>query len=330
MWRSTSGVAVDDVVPSMGFGSPGIREEEGEVGRRSGWMFLAAGLAALALGGTARADEGKLLLTGGVSQVEGAGGGGLVPWALISGYETRDGIGVTVHMTYVPVSKFTLYSPGFAVGIHDRVEISYASDSFDTGTSLAPFYGALSSFGVRNGFAFRQDVFGLKVKVYGDAVYDQDRLLPQIAIGGFYKEDEDHGLTRALGAKETNGIDYYVAATKLILSQSLLLDATIRMTKANEFGILGFGGPTNNDYQAEFEGSAAFLVSKRFVVGAEFRQKPNNGLIGGAEGEERAYDIFTAYALNKHVSLTGGFVDLGKIATYARQRGAYLSLQFAY
>ena len=53
-------------------------------------------------------EGGKLLATGGVSQVEGAGGGGLVPWALISGYESRDAVGVTVHETYVPLSDFTL------------------------------------------------------------------------------------------------------------------------------------------------------------------------------------------------------------------------------
>lgn len=291
-------------------------------------LVMAAGMIFCAT--AARADQGKLLLTGGVSQVEGAGGGGLVPWALITGYETRDGVGITAHMTAVPLADFTLYAPGFAIGIHDRVELSYAANYFDTGDSLAPFYGALSAFNVHDGFTFRQDVFGAKVKLIGDAVYDQDRLLPQIAVGAMYKVDEDHRLLRALGARATSGIDYYVAATKLILSQSLLLDATIRMTKANEFGILGFGGPRNNDYQPEFEGSAAFLVSKRFAVGAEYRQKPNNGLIGGAEGEQRAYDIFAAYALNKTVSLTAGYVDLGKIATLAQQRGAYLSLQFTY
>ena len=35
-------------------------------------------------------DMGKLTATGGVSQLEGAGGGGLTPWALITGYGTRD------------------------------------------------------------------------------------------------------------------------------------------------------------------------------------------------------------------------------------------------
>lgn len=37
---------------------------------------------------------GRLLLTGGVSTIEGAGGGGIVPWALIGGYGTRNELGV--------------------------------------------------------------------------------------------------------------------------------------------------------------------------------------------------------------------------------------------
>ena len=44
---------------------------------------------------------GKLLLTGGVSTVEGAAGGGLVPWALIGGYGTRDQVGGNVFVTRV-------------------------------------------------------------------------------------------------------------------------------------------------------------------------------------------------------------------------------------
>lgn len=52
-------------------------------------------LLAVALSGQASAADlrpgGKLLLTRGVTQAEGAGGGGLAPWALITGNETRDG-----------------------------------------------------------------------------------------------------------------------------------------------------------------------------------------------------------------------------------------------
>ncbi len=56
-------------------------------------------------------DQGKLLATGGVSAVEGAGGGGLAGWALITGYGTRDGIGANVHDTFVGLPDYQLLPP---------------------------------------------------------------------------------------------------------------------------------------------------------------------------------------------------------------------------
>ena len=50
----------------------------------------------------------KLLLTGGVSQVEGAAGGGLTPWALIGGYGTNNEVGGNVHYTYVKTGDYNL------------------------------------------------------------------------------------------------------------------------------------------------------------------------------------------------------------------------------
>src|ERR1700753_2930791 len=82
-------------------------------------------------------DSGKLLATAGVSQVEGAGGGGLVPWALITGYGTRDGIGANAHVTYVHLPDFTLATEGVAAGLSDRLELSYAYQGFDTGATGA-------------------------------------------------------------------------------------------------------------------------------------------------------------------------------------------------
>ena len=41
----------------------------------------------------------RLLATGGVSQVEGSGGGGLVPWALITGLGTVDEVGGSAFCT---------------------------------------------------------------------------------------------------------------------------------------------------------------------------------------------------------------------------------------
>ncbi len=262
-------------------------------------------------------DSGKLLATGGVSNVEGAGGGGLATWALISGYGSRDGVGFNAHGTYIRTGDYSLWSGGAAIGLFDRVELSYAHQSFDT-----QHVGAL--LGLGQGFTIDQDIYGAKVKVVGDAVYDQDSWLPQIAAGVQYKHNDRGWLIKAIGGASDDGTDYYVAFTKLFLAQSLLVDATVRETKANQFGILGFGGDKDNGYSTEFEGSAAYLFSRNFAVGAEFRTKPDNL---GIAREDNAWDLFAAYFLTKNVSLTAAYVDLGNIVIKDHQNGAYLSVQ---
>jgi hypothetical protein len=284
------------------------------------WNLVLAGLAlALAGGGGAAAEElrpgGKLLLTGGVSSLEGAGGGGLATWALVTGYETREGVGGNVHATGVALSDYTLRSVGAAAGFYDRVELSYARQAFDTGKTGA-------KLGIGSGYTFHQDVYGGKLRLFGDAVYDQDRLIPQVAVGVQYKANDRGGLVRALGARDDDGVDYYVAATKVLLGQSLVLNGTVRATKANQTGLLGFGG--QHGYTAQFEGSAGYLVSKRLLVGAEYRTKPDNLAFAR---EDDAFDLYAAYAVNKHLSVTAAYVDLGDIATFRNQRGLYLSLQ---
>src|SRR3954467_12102035 len=83
------------------------------------------------------ADEGKLLLTAGFTDAEGAGGGGLVPWAVITGYGTNQSWGANAHYTNVDVNEFELRTYGVAVGAFDRVEISAARQDFEiTGTAL--------------------------------------------------------------------------------------------------------------------------------------------------------------------------------------------------
>jgi hypothetical protein len=262
-------------------------------------------------------DSGRLLLTQGVSNIEGAAGGGLATWAVISGYGTRDAVGGNAHATYVDLPGYTLQDYGASVGLFDRVELSYAREIFDTGKTGG-------KLGLGDGFAFDQDVFGAKLKLIGDAVYDQDSLIPQVAVGLQYKHNDRAAIIHAVGGKDADGVDFYAAATKVLLDQSLVLDATLRVTKANQTGLLGFGGDRSNDYHAEFEGSAGYLVTRKLVIGGEVRTKPNN--LGFAR-EDTWYDLFAAYTLNKHLSATLAFADLGSIATIKNQQGVYLSLQ---
>ena len=81
--------------------------------------------AANGISGRLLADSsGRLLATGGVSTIEGAGGGGLSTWALITGYGTDSQIGANVHYTGAKTRDYSLQSGGVAIGLYDRVELS--------------------------------------------------------------------------------------------------------------------------------------------------------------------------------------------------------------
>jgi hypothetical protein len=289
-------------------------------------ILMALAITATATNATAQSqalpDMGKLLATGGVSQVEGAGGGGIVPWALITGYGTRDSWGANAHYTYVSTQDYKLDTYGVAIGLADRVELSVASQTFKG--SLAPL----------DNLNIKQDILGVKVKLVGDAVYEQDHWLPQIAVGAMYKDNKGIkglgalGVTNVtqLGARDDKGYDYYVAATKILLEQSLLLNLTLRATKANQMGLLGFGGDQGDSRKIMPEVSAAYLINRHLAVGAEYRRKPHNL---GVDPEKAYYDAFVAWFPTKHVSVTAAYANLGKITVFnpKTQRGLYLSVQ---
>jgi hypothetical protein len=282
------------------------------------WL-LAAMLASAA---QASPDMGKLLATGGVSQLEGAGGGGLTPWALITSYGTRDSWGANAHATRVQTQDYALATYGASAGIADRVELSAATQDFRG--SQAPL----------DQLRIKQDIFGVKVKLMGDAVYEQDSALPQLAIGAMYKRNKGVGglgalgvtNVRQLGAKDDRGTDYYLAATKILLDQSVLLNGTLRATRANQMGLLGFGGDRGDRYRVKLEASAAYLLSRKMVAGIEYRAKPHNLDI---DDEKAYYDVFFAWFPNKNLSVTAAYAVLGDITMLnpTRQRGAYLSVQ---
>jgi hypothetical protein len=284
-------------------------------------IVLAVAALSLAAANPARAEEwvwgGKLKLTRGVASVEGAGGGGIASWALITGNETHNGVGGEISATAVRLPNYDFRAVSGGLGLFDRVELSYAHQWFDTDSTGA-------KLGLGKGFTFEEDVVGAKVRLIGDAVYGQDSWMPQVSVGAQYKHNDQNAIIHAIGGKSDSGVDYYLAATKILLDSSLVLDATVRATKANQTGILGFGGDKNNNYQPQFEGSAGYLINKQLLVGVEYRTKPDNL---GIARESDWGDVFAAYAFNNTLSLTAAYADLGDIVTFKRQRGLYLALQ---
>ena len=299
-------------------------------------LLLAASAAWLVT--SAQADTGKLLLTSGVSTIEGAAGGGLSPWAVIGSNATQGEVGGSAYATHAGTQDYGLLVYGATVGVHDRFELSIAQQDLNT-------RGTGTALGLP-GLHLKQTIVGAKVRVLGDAVLDSDTLMPQVAVGVQFKQLGSTGLDAtldALGAKR-GGTDVYLSATKLLLSQGLLLNGTIRATKANQNGLLGFGatlGGNESSYRLQPEVSVAYLLSKNIAVGAEYRfmrnRLENAGRAAGLGNGLRASDwkdVFIAWAPNKNFSLTLAYVDLGVIVPATtggrKQTGYYLSAQASF
>ncbi len=252
----------------------------------------------------------KIIATGGATTIEGNAGGGIVPWAVINGYASSNEWSLSAFGSRVGVNDFSLHSGGVAVSYDNNWEFSYVRQRF----ALETIGGSLS-----------QDIFSVKYHLAGELLYTA---LPQISVGVQHKRNLDFGLPQAVGAHSDHGTDFYLAASKVLFHQvagrNLLLNGTIRATKANQTGLLGFGSATDNNYDLMFEGSAAVLLNYNLAVGIEYKQKPDK-LAFAAEQHWR--DIFVAWFINKNVSVTAAYVDLGNIAGQGSQTGYYLALE---
>lgn len=337
-----------------------------------GVALLLAGLAS----GAAHADwynNGKVLLTGGVFTVDGAGGGGAVPWATISGYETRDGINASAGFTYVNVPALQDSVFGVNIGFYDRLELSYASHKLSLNLSnLDTVALLLNTLGIGGGTdpwnsTLQMDVFGAKLRLFGDAVYTSDSWIPQVSIGGLYKKNHSEALVHTLGADKTKDWEAYIAATKIFFPISTLVNVAARYTAANEIGLTGFGscdsgllvqGDCDSKKEVRWEVSIAHLVAKNTAIGAEWQQHGSNldgkslkvaGLdltsitdilgsigLGGLSNtlqqkkEGDWYDIFMAYAPNKNISFVVAYLMLGNISVSQDNNGFYFSTHLTF
>lgn len=275
-------------------------------GRKIMFKIILAFIALTTVSGVNAAD-GKLLATPGVSQIEGSAGGGLVPWAQLAGYASRDEIAINAFCSHGNVDDYKLDVCGAQINLYDRLELSLAEQEFD----VEPL-----------DLRIRQRIFGGKIRLYGDLVYSR---WPQLSFGIQYKELDDPLVANLLGADSDNGTDYYLAASKLHLGAvgglNWLWNLTARYTEANQIGLLGFGAD-GQGHELMLEASTALLFGRHVAVGVEYREKPDN--LGLKEDDWKS--AFVAWMPNKYLSLTAGWLDLGEIAGIEDQEGLYFSI----
>ncbi|GGD58148.1 DUF3034 family protein [Lacimicrobium alkaliphilum] len=294
----------------------------------------------------ALATGSSLVATGGITSFEGTAGGGITPWAMIAGYGSKEEIHGTGALQQLDLGEYQLRTVGAAIGFYDRVELSVQRQNLKVESGIVSNVFNLLTDGAVNtapGTDIEQDIIGLKVKVFGDAVFDQNSPWPQVSVGAQYKKNRDFdtslplsdgsvplpdtGVPQLLGATEDAGTDFYVSASKLWLGgawgNNVLANVTARMTKANTFGLLGFESAADDGYELEWEGSVALLPSPSTAVGIEWRTQTNR--LGGLAEEKTVTDLFIAYFPNKHWSLTAAYVDLGNLPFDQKASGLYLS-----
>jgi hypothetical protein len=270
-------------------------------------------------------DQGKLLLTAGFSTLEGSGGGALTPWSFIAGYGSNKSWGANAFATDVSLRDVELRSFGAAIGAFDRFEVSFAHQELRVDS------GAL------DGLSASMDIVGAKIRLFGDAVYGQNSWLPQIAVGAQFKRHggiDNFALTsvKQLGAIDTQGVDYFLSATKLSLAHNFLINVTLRATNANQLGLLGFGGDLEEKRSLRVETTIGYLLTRKVAIGGEYRSRPHNLSV---DNEEAAWDTFIAWAPTKHLSVVAAYANIGPLLTpvtadATKQDGGYVSLQVGF
>ena len=281
-------------------------------------------LALLLFGATLKADplpnNSRILATGGATQIEGQAGGGIVPWAVLAGYGSSEEVGASGFYTHVDLKDYSLDAFGVAVSYDNRIELSLARQEFDLGT-LGKALGVPDQ-------ELRQNIFGMKLRLYGDLIYGA---LPQFAFGVQYKDNLDFGIPSAVGARHDSDADFYLSVAKLWLAgpfdRNVFANITLRYTRANQGGLLGFGGDLGDSREVMFESAVGVFITRHIALGAEYRQQPDKL---GFSPQSDWFDAFVGVFPNKHVSLVAAYADLGTIATLPDQRGWYLSLQLAF
>lgn len=265
----------------------------------------------------AEADNGRLIATGGATSIEGGAGGGVIPWAVLTGYGDEGEWGASAFATHVNLPDYTLDVAGMAASYGNRVEISYAHQRFDLGTLVHKL-----SLPDDN---LSQDIFGVKVRLFGDLIYDN---LPQVSLGLEYKHQNDFLIPSLVGAKRDSDVEGYLTASRLFMGAAfgynVVVNGGVRYSRANETGLLGFGGDRRDSRSLLKEGGVAVLFNPHWALGMDYREKPDNLSFAG---ESDWVDLFVGYFPNKHVSFVLAYARLGEIATLDNQNGTYLSIQ---
>lgn len=266
----------------------------------------------------AHASNGsRFLATGAVTTLDGTAGGGIVPMAVLAGYSDREQQGGSAFVSRTKTDDYSLVAYGAAWNWRNRIELSIARQTLDLSTLDQKL-----SLGHDT---FQQTVYGVKTRIAGDVLYTR---MPQLSVGLLHRRQHDFAIPSLVGAREDSDTEIYLSATKAFLAalagRNVIVNGVVRSTRANQGGLIGFGGDIRATQTLVAEGSLGIFLNRHLLLGGEYRQMPDN--LSFARQDDWK-DIFVAWFPNRQWSVTAAYVDLGSIATLTDQRGWYLSVE---
>ena len=254
--------------------------------------------------------------------IEGVGGGAITPMA----YMCNTGPAGTivgkpaVAYTFLNLGSKTLHTVSITQTFLRRIELGYAYNFFNIATLPTDIKKATGINAGRNDLHLNH--FNLRVMLIEEDSFDLP--LPAITAGIHFKHNEGIkkiddrlvGTLTRMGYDRHYGVDYTITATKMLpklaLGRPVVLTGGMRISRAAQIGLLGFGEST----AVTFEGSAACLPTDWLLLAYEIRTKDNpfnstNSLIG----REQNWHAFSAtWLVNEHLSVSAIYGLLGTVA----------------
>ncbi len=197
----------------------------------------------------------------------------------------------------------------------DRVELGYAYNLMDLGDLPQAAGFSDDTVGLHN--------FNTRFALIKEGDFDLP-WMPAITAGIHYKYNDTiddinsdlGGALRGIGIADNDGVDFTLYGTKLItaLPRPVLIDLGIRATEAAHIGLLGF----TDDYEVMLEGNLFVFATDKFLVGGEYRMKPNeyNRIPGLIEAEDDWWTLCVCYIVNDNMTISGGYGHFGDVLNH--------------
>lgn len=204
---------------------------------------------------------------------------------------------------------------GITETLWNRLELGYAYNMMDIGDLPQKAGFDDDPVGLHN--------FNARLALIHEGDFDLP-WMPAITAGVHYKyndtvDDIDRdlgGALRGIGIQDNDGVDFTLYASKLFpdLPRPVLVNLGLRASEAAHIGLLGF----TNGYEVTFEGNLLVFVTDKFLVGGEYRMKPDEyrRIPGLIEDEEDWWTLCACYIVNDHLTLSGGYGHFGKVLNH--------------